>query len=69
MRKYRKEGIGKAVAEQIFDLHRGQWEVYQKESNKPAQLFWNRIIDEYTKGQFKERFENGKRIQDFETVQ
>ena len=69
MKKYRREGIGKAIAKQIFNLHKGQWEVYQKESNKPAQLFWNKIIDEYTKGQFKERFENGRRIQDFETVQ
>ena len=58
-------GIGKSVANQIFNLHRGQWEVYQKESNKPAQIFWNKIIHEYTKGQFKERFENGRRIQDF----
>lgn len=66
MRKYRREGIGKAVAKQIFNLHKGHWEVYQKESNKPAQPFWNRIIDEHTKGQFKERSEDGKRIQDFE---
>ena len=66
MRKYRREGVGKAVAEQIFNLHKGHWEVYQKESNKPAQVFWNRVIDEYTKGRFRERFEDGKRIQDFE---
>ena len=66
LKKYRRKGIGKAVAEQIFNSHKGQWEVYQKESNKPAQVFWNRIIDEYTKGQFKERVENGRRIQDFE---
>jgi predicted acetyltransferase len=66
MKKYRREGVGKTVAEQIFNLHKGQWEVYQKESNKPAQLFWNKIINEYTKGRFKERSENGRRIQDFE---
>jgi predicted acetyltransferase len=66
MKKYRREGIGRSVAEQIFNLHKGQWEVYQKESNVPAQIFWNKVIDEYTKGQFKERLEDGKRIQDFE---
>jgi predicted acetyltransferase len=66
LKKYRRAGIGKSVAAQIFNLHKGQWEVYQKESNKPAQLFWNKVIDEYTRGQFKERSENGKRIQDFE---
>lgn len=65
MKKYRREGIGQAVAEQIFNLHKGQWEVYQIERNKPAQLFWNKTINQYTKGQFTDRFENGRRIQEF----
>jgi len=66
LKKYRHEGIGKAIAIKVFNLHKGQWEVYQKDSNKPAQIFWNKVILEYTKGQFKERFEDGKRIQNFE---
>lgn len=66
MKKYRQEGIGKAAAGQIFNMHKGLWEVYQMESNKPAQMFWKKVIDEYTKGQFEERFENGRRIQNFE---
>ncbi len=65
MKKYRRKGIGKSVAHQIFNLHKGTWEVFQKESNKPAQLFWNKIITNYTKGNFTERFEDGKLIQDF----
>jgi predicted acetyltransferase len=66
LKKYRREGIGKAIAVKVFNLHKGHWEVYQKESNKPAQIFWNKVISEYTKGQFKDRFENGKHIQNFE---
>jgi predicted acetyltransferase len=66
LKKYRREGIGKAVAIRVFNLHRGQWEVYQKNSNKPAQIFWNKVISKYTKGQFNERLEDGKRIQNFE---
>ncbi len=66
LKKYRHEGIGKAIAIKVFNLHKGQWEVYQKDSNKPAQIFWTKVISEYTKGQFKERLENGKRIQNFE---
>lgn len=65
MKKYRRKGIGQAVANKIFDLHRGQWEVFQIETNKPAQAFWHKTIDEYTKGQFKERSENGKKVQEF----
>jgi len=66
MRKYRRKGIGRSMAEQVFQLHKGQWEIYQKESNKPAQVFWRNIITDYTEGQFKERVEYGKRIQEFE---
>jgi predicted acetyltransferase len=67
MKKYRRNGVGKAIAFEIFKLHKGQWEVYQKETNKPAQIFWSKVIGEYTKGMFEERYEDGKRIQDFES--
>ena len=66
LKKYRLKGIGKAVAFGIFNLHKGGWEVFQKESNKPAQIFWNKVISSYTKGQFKEYTADGKRIQSFE---
>ena len=66
MKKYRRKGIGKSIAEQVFTIHKGQWQIYQKESNRPAQVFWRKIIADYTNGQFKERIEDGKRIQEFE---
>src|ERR1700750_1236830 len=34
MKKYRRAGIGKAVAQQVFDLRKGQWEVHQRENNQ-----------------------------------
>lgn len=64
-KKYRKAGMGKAVATRIFDLHKGEWEVYQIEANKAAQIFWNKTINEYTRGKFKERTEKGRVIQEF----
>jgi len=66
LKKYRREGIGKAIAVKVFNLHKGHWEVYQINSNIPAQIFWNKVISEYTKGQFEERLEDGKKIQNFE---
>lgn len=66
LKKYRRKGIGKAIAIRVFNLHKGKWEVYQKDSNKPAQIFWSNVIAKYTNGQFKERLEDGKRIQNFE---
>ncbi|MEJ8302707.1 GNAT family N-acetyltransferase [Saccharibacillus sacchari] len=67
LKKYRREGMGKAVAMEVFNRHQGPWEVHQVESNPGAQIFWKKVIDEYTKGQFEERIENGKTIQTFIT--
>jgi predicted acetyltransferase len=66
MRKYRRKGFGSSIAKEIFNLHKGQWEVYQMEANKPAQVFWKAIIAEYTNGQFVEKTENNRIIQQFE---
>ncbi|MEJ7588193.1 MAG: GNAT family N-acetyltransferase [Ferruginibacter sp.] len=65
MKKYRRAGIGTSIATYVFDLHKGGWEVFQKESNKPAQIFWYKVIDEFTNAKFTERFEDGRRIQSF----
>jgi predicted acetyltransferase len=66
MREYRRKGIGKEVAKQVLDLHRGEWEIFQRESNKPAQAFWRAFILDYTKGNFSEREENKRIIQRFD---
>jgi predicted acetyltransferase len=66
MRKYRRKGIGRRAAEHILDLHKGQWEIFQMDSNKSAQAFWRRVILDYTKGQCSERVENKRTIQSFE---
>jgi predicted acetyltransferase len=65
VRKYRRKGLGRVVATQIFDAHRGEWEVHQIKTNHPAQIFWNTVIREYTRGDFSERWEGEKRIQTF----
>jgi predicted acetyltransferase len=62
LKKYRREGLGKQVAKDIFDLHKGRWEVFQIEKNKPAQNFWRSVIKEYTGGDFTEREDEHKRV-------
>lgn len=54
MQKYRKKGIGKNVAIQIFNLYKGGWEVSQWSKNLPAQKFWRSVISEYTNDNYKE---------------
>ena len=65
MKKYRRMGIGKQVAWQIFDWHQGKWEVTQMKKNKLAQAFWLNIINAYTKGAFTDEMEESSRKQIF----
>ena len=48
MLKYRRMGIGKQIAAQLFDLHRGYWEVCYWKENVSAGLFWKKVVEEYT---------------------
>jgi len=50
MRKYRGMNIGNIAAKHIFDLFKGEWEVRVMHANKPALVFWNKVITEYTNG-------------------
>lgn len=54
MRKYRRKGIGTQVAQHIFDMYQGKWQVSQIEGNLPARKFWRRVLSSYTQGDCKE---------------
>jgi predicted acetyltransferase len=54
MRKYRRQGIGRAVACRLFDRFPGQWRVGQEDANRLAQAFWRAVIADYTRGEFEE---------------
>jgi len=49
MKKYRGQNIGNHAAMHIFNLFKGEWEVRILNANKPALLFWHKVINEYTK--------------------
>ncbi len=46
--KYRRLKIGKRVAVEIFNMHKGNWEVKPSYGSKIAFSFWKNVIDEYT---------------------
>jgi predicted acetyltransferase len=54
LKRYRRSGVGKKLAEHVFRCHPGGWEVGQMPANLPAQAFWRRIISELTAGRFSE---------------
>ncbi|HEY3594816.1 MAG TPA: GNAT family N-acetyltransferase [Polyangiaceae bacterium] len=70
MRKYRRRGVGEAVAARLFDAFRGRWEVRQMRANHAAIAFWRRVISTYTQGHFSEELYDDHRwrgpVQSFE---
>ncbi len=54
MRKYRQRGVGRIVAQRLFDMFPGAWEIGQLASNVPAQAFWRAVIADYAGGRFEE---------------
>lgn len=59
MRKYRRRGVGKQVAFEVFQRFPAKWEVRVIEENESAQAFWRQIITEFTCGEFREKaFDN-----------
>lgn len=70
MQKYRRSGIGTWAAHKLFDKYQGEWKISQVRANTPARDFWHKVIGEYTKGVFEERFnpKQGNPSQYFNTI-
>lgn len=54
MRKYRRYGVGRAVAQRVFDMFPGPWKIAQLIENVSGRAFWRAVIGEYTGGAFTE---------------
>ncbi|WP_317259305.1 GNAT family N-acetyltransferase [Paenibacillus baimaensis] len=54
MKKFRRMGIGSEVAISLFDMFPGIWRVGQIENNASSQLFWRKVISEYTDYNYEE---------------
>jgi len=57
LRRFRRLGVGGHVAREMFDRFTGNWEVRELIGNHPAQVFWRRVISEYTGGRYEESVE------------
>lgn len=55
MRKWRRQGVGRLAAAELFRRFPGRWEVAQEPDNKIAQRFWRQVIGECTGSQYQER--------------
>lgn len=62
--KYRRKGIGKWAAHELFNQYKVRWEVKQSSTNLRAIQFWRNTINEFSNGNFQEK----KLIENEETV-
>lgn len=53
MNKYRRKGYGKEAVFQVLNMHRGKWQLKRHPHNIGSVHFWNNVIAEYTKGNFR----------------
>lgn len=49
VRRYRKQGVGAAVAHEIWRRFPGAWEIRVMEGNRPARAFWRASVAAFTR--------------------
>lgn len=54
LKKYRRSGLGVALARRVFEALPGSWEVGQMSGNLAAQAFWQHVIADHMKGAYTE---------------
>jgi predicted acetyltransferase len=54
LRKYRRSGIGRTAALEVFKRFPGSWEVAVMKANAGGTAFWRNVINAATGGRFRE---------------
>ena len=55
LNKYRRLGAGKFMANEMFKLYHGKWEIRTLLKNKRAQDFWRNVVSKISDGDFEEK--------------
>lgn len=63
--KFQRSGIGRVVAEEVWNIHPGIWEVSVIPENTPALAFWRSAVSTFTKGNYTEEV----KVIDYDTHQ
>ena len=54
LRKYRNQGIGRQVALMLFEMFKGKWKIPVLRCNSVGLQFWEKVIKDYTKDNYRE---------------
>ncbi len=58
VRKYRGHGLGRQAARMLFERFPGRWRVAVWADNQPAQVFWHKVVEEFTGGDYSETWQD-----------
>lgn len=58
--KYRRMGAGTFMANKMFELYGGKWEISTLTKNEKAQAFWRNVVSKASDGDFEENFTTDK---------
>lgn len=63
LNKYRKIGAGNFMANKMFEMYKGKWEVRTLVKNERAQNFWRSTINKFSNNNFEEKYiRDGSRL-------
>ena len=54
LKKYRRSGVGRISAVDVFSRFHGLWEVKELSKNRNSHVFWRKVIGEYTSNNYQE---------------
>lgn len=55
LNEYRKKGAGAFMANKMFDMYKGKWEIRTLLKNERAQAFWRKVVNEASSGKYTEK--------------
>ncbi len=53
LKKYRRQGVGRRAFQKTISIHPGKWEVSATLKNTGARQFWEKVIGDFTLGNFE----------------
>ncbi len=66
-REWRRRGLGQEAVRLICDRFAGRWHIMEYLRNAPAVAFWRRVVNAYTRSNYRERSSSGEVHQYFES--
>ena len=53
MYKYKKLGVGTYAVNYVLNKHKGKWQIGYNPKNEIGKIFWNKVVNEYTNGEYE----------------